>query len=48
MTVYKDDDGEYCCGYCDHWLDAEWDYCPDCGQRIDWSEVSDENVETQD
>ena len=45
MTVYKDDDGDYRCGYCDHWLDKDYMYCPDCGEKIDWREVKeDEHV----
>lgn len=26
------------CGACDEEIESDYDYCPDCGQRIDWSE----------
>ena len=26
------------CGACDEEIESDYDYCPDCGQKIDWSE----------
>ena len=26
------------CGACDEEIESDYDYCPDCGQRIDWEE----------
>jgi len=27
------------CGACDEEIESDYDYCPGCGQRIDWSEI---------
>ena len=26
------------CGACDEEIESDYDYCPDCGQRIDWED----------
>lgn len=32
------------CPNCEHWFDEAYDvlFCPDCGQKIDWSDEYDE------
>lgn len=40
--VYKDKDGDYCCGNCDYFLNEDYMYCPCCGEKLDWREVEDE------
>ena len=40
--IYKDKDGDYCCGNCDYLLDEDYMYCPCCGEKLDWREVEDE------
>ena len=41
-SVYKDKDGDYCCGNCDYFLNEDYIYCPCCGEKLNWREVEDE------
>ncbi len=42
MIPYKDEYGDWRCSYCDHWLDREYNFCPDCGECVEWDEDEDE------
>ena len=44
MMIPYIENGEYHCSNCDTEVERDWVFCQECGECIEWDEVSDEKA----